>query len=82
MEKEKLVLVSEAQKSGAIVAIIDMDHSFDHAIAKDVGVCLDTLLISQPGSRLEAIEIIEMLFKSNAVDMIIFPTASKLKTNG
>ena len=69
---------SEAQKMGGIAAIIDAEHAFDPSWAKKLGVELDTLLVSQPSSGEEAMQICEMLVKSNAVDVIIVDSVAAL----
>ncbi len=69
---------AEAQKTGGIAAIIDAEHAFDPSWAKKLGVDLDTLLVSQPSSGEEAMQICEMLVKSNAVDVIIVDSVAAL----
>src|SRR6056297_2739409 len=69
---------SEAQKEGGIAAIIDAEHAFDPTWAKKLGVELDSLLVSQPSSGEEAMQICEMLVKSNAVDVIIIDSVAAL----
>ncbi len=69
---------AEAQKMGGIAAIIDAEHAFDPSWAKKLGVELDTLLVSQPSSGEEAMQICEMLVKSNAVDVIIVDSVAAL----
>jgi recombination protein RecA len=69
---------AEAQKTGGIAAIIDAEHAFDPTWAKKLGVELDTLLVSQPTSGEEAMQITEMLIKSNAVDVIIVDSVAAL----
>ncbi|TWT52919.1 Protein RecA [Rubripirellula amarantea] len=69
---------AEAQKRGGIAAIIDAEHAFDPSWAKKLGVELDTLLVSQPSSGEEAMQICEMLVKSNAVDVIIIDSVAAL----
>jgi len=69
---------AEAQKADGIAAIIDAEHAFDPSWAKKLGVDLDTLLVSQPGSGEEAMQICEMLVKSNAVDVIIIDSVAAL----
>lgn len=69
---------AEAQKMGGIAAIIDAEHAFDPSWAKKLGVELDSLLVSQPGSGEEAMQICEMLVKSNAVDVIIIDSVAAL----
>jgi recombination protein RecA len=69
---------AQAQKSGGIAAIVDAEHAFDPTWAKKLGVELDTLLVSQPASGEEAMQITEMLIKSNAVDLIIVDSVAAL----
>ncbi len=73
-----LHVAAEAQKEGGIAAIIDAEHAFDPSWAKKLGVELDTLLVSQPGSGEEAMQICEMLVKSNAVDVIVIDSVAAL----
>ena len=73
-----LHVAAEAQKNGGIAAIIDAEHAFDPTWGKKVGVELDTLLVSQPDSGEEAMQIAEMLIKSNAVDVIIVDSVAAL----
>lgn len=73
-----LHVVAEAQKAGGIAAIVDAEHAFDPTWAKKLGVSLDTLLVSQPSSGEEAMQIVEMLVKSNAVDVIIVDSVAAL----
>lgn len=70
--------IAEAQKKGGIAAFIDAEHAFDPSWAKKLGVQLDTLLVSQPSSGEEAMQICEMLVKSNAVDIIIVDSVAAL----
>ncbi len=69
---------AEAQKNGGIAAIIDAEHAFDPTWGKKLGVELDTLLVSQPNCGEEAMQITEMLIKSNAVDLIIIDSVAAL----
>ena len=73
-----LHVAAEAQKENGIAAIIDAEHAFDPSWAKKLGVELDTLLVSQPGSGEEAMQICEMLVKSNAVDVIVVDSVAAL----
>jgi recombination protein RecA len=73
-----LHVAAEAQKKGGVAAIIDAEHAFDPTWAKKLGVELDTLLVSQPSSGEEAMQITEMLIKSNAVDVIIVDSVAAL----
>ena len=73
-----LHICAEAQKGGGIAAIIDAEHAFDPSWAKKLGVELDTLLVSQPSSGEEAMQITEMLVKSNSVDVIVIDSVAAL----
>ncbi len=73
-----LHVIAQAQKRGGIAAFIDAEHAFDPSWAKKLGVELDTLLVSQPGSGEEAMQITEMLLKSNAVDAIVIDSVAAL----
>jgi len=70
--------IAQAQKAGGVAAFIDAEHAFDPTWAKKLGVDLDTLLISQPSSGEEALQITEMLVKSNAVDIIVVDSVAAL----
>ncbi|MEO2009339.1 MAG: recombinase RecA [Pirellulaceae bacterium] len=73
-----LHVAAQGQKGGGIAAIIDAEHAFDPSWGKKLGVDLDTLLVSQPSSGEEALQIVEMLVKSNAVDVIIVDSVAAL----
>jgi recombination protein RecA len=73
-----LHVAAQAQRVGGIAAIIDAEHAFDPTWGKKLGVELDTLLVSQPNSGEEAMQITEMLVKSNAVDVIIIDSVAAL----
>jgi recombination protein RecA len=73
-----LHVIAEAQKLGGIAAIVDAEHAFDPSWGKKLGVELDTLLVSQPSSGEEAMQITEMLVKSNAVDVIVVDSVAAL----
>jgi recombination protein RecA len=73
-----LHVISRAQKLGGIAAFIDAEHALDPGWAKKLGVDLDTLLVSQPGSGEEAMHITEMLIRSNAVDVIVIDSVAAL----
>jgi recombination protein RecA len=70
--------IAEAQKAGGIAAFIDAEHALDPTWAKKLGVDLETLLVSQPGHGEEAMQITEMLIKSNAVDIIVVDSVAAL----
>ncbi|MFH1749515.1 MAG: recombinase RecA [bacterium] len=78
--KSTLVLhmISEAQKRGGIAALIDAEHSFDPEYAKNIGVDLNKLLISQPDTGEQALEITETLVRSNAVDIVVIDSVAAL----
>jgi recombination protein RecA len=73
-----LHVVANAQATGGIAAFVDAEHALDPSWAKKLGVELETLLVSQPGSGEEAIQITEMLIKSNAVDVIVVDSVAAL----
>jgi recombination protein RecA len=73
-----LHVVAQAQRNGGIAAFIDAEHALDPGWAKKLGVELETLLVSQPGSGEEAMSIAEMLIKSNAVDIIVIDSVAAL----
>ena len=73
-----LHVVAEAQKNGGIAAFVDAEHALDPSWAKKLGVDLETLLISQPSYGEEAMQITEMLVKSNAVDVIVVDSVAAL----
>ena len=70
--------IANSQKEGGIAAFIDAEHAFDPTWAKKLGVELDTLLVSQPNSGEEAMQIVEMLVKSNSVDIIVVDSVAAL----
>ena len=73
-----LHVAAQAQKADGIAAIIDAEHAFDPTWGKKLGVQLETLLVSQPNNGEEAMQIAEMLVKSNAVDVIIIDSVAAL----
>jgi recombination protein RecA len=73
-----LHVAAQAQKGGGIAAMIDAEHAFDPSWAKKLGVDLEMLLVSQPSSGEEAMQITEMLVKSNAVDVIVVDSVAAL----
>jgi len=73
-----LSIIGEAQKLGGTAAFIDAEHAFDSSYAKKVGVILDDLLISQPDTGEQALEITETLVRSNAVDLIVIDSVAAL----
>jgi recombination protein RecA len=73
-----LHVLANAQKAGGIAAFIDAEHALDPAWAKRLGVDLEDLLVSQPSYGEEALQIAEMLIKSNAVDCIVIDSVAAL----
>jgi recombination protein RecA len=73
-----LHVAAQAQKVGGIAAIIDAEHAFDPIWGKKLGVQLESLLVSQPNNGEEAMQITEMLIKSNSVDVIIIDSVAAL----
>ncbi|MBX4201531.1 recombinase RecA [Candidatus Saccharibacteria bacterium] len=70
--------VAEVQKNGGTAAYIDAEHALDPAYAKRLGVDTDKLLISQPDSGEQALEILETLVRSNAVDIVVIDSVAAL----
>jgi recombination protein RecA len=70
--------IAEAQKAGGIAAFIDAEHAFDRFYAEKLGVNIDELLISQPSSGEEALEITEQLIRSSALDIIVIDSVAAL----
>ncbi|MBF0492545.1 MAG: recombinase RecA [Deltaproteobacteria bacterium] len=70
--------IAEAQKKGGIVAFIDAEHAFDIQYAKKLGVKVEDLLLSQPDSGEQALEIAESLVRSNAIDVIVVDSVAAL----
>lgn len=71
-------IVANAQKNGGIAAYIDAEHALDPSYAAKIGVNLDELMISQPDSGEEALNIAEMLARSNALDVIVIDSVAAL----
>ena len=70
--------IAQAQKQGGIAAIIDAEHAFDRTYAKNLGVDLETLLISQPDNGEQALEIADNLIRSGAIDIIVIDSVAAL----
>src|SRR5947199_3837884 len=73
-----LHIIAEAQKTGGLAAFIDAEHALDAEYAKKLGVDIDNLLVSQPDSGEQALEIAEMLVRSNAIDVIVIDSVAAL----
>lgn len=70
--------IAEAQKAGGIAAIIDAEHAFDRFYAEKLGVDTDNLLISQPDSGEQALEVADQLIRSSAIDIIVIDSVAAL----
>jgi recombination protein RecA len=70
--------IAEAQKAGGIAAIVDAEHAFDPYYAKNLGVDIDELLISQPDNGEQALEIVDNLVRSGAIDIIVIDSVAAL----
>ena len=73
-----LSIVAQAQKTGGVAAYIDAEHALDPKYAKALGVDIDNLLIAQPDTGEEALEITETLIRSNAMDVIVVDSVAAL----
>ncbi|MBK1828320.1 recombinase RecA [Haloferula rosea] len=75
-----LTAIAQAQKRGGLAAFIDVEHALDPQYARKLGVNLDDLLISQPSSGEEALQICEALVRSNALDVVVLDSVAALVT--
>jgi recombination protein RecA len=73
-----LHVIAEVQKAGGTAAFIDAEHALDPAYAKRIGVDIENLLLSQPDNGEQALEIVETLVRSNAVDLIVVDSVAAL----
>jgi len=73
-----LHIIAEAQKEGGVAAFIDAEHAMDPEYASNLGVDLDDLLLSQPDTGEQALEIVEVLVRSGAVDVIVVDSVAAL----
>lgn len=73
-----LLAISEAQKAGGYAAFIDAEHALDPNYAKNLGVDVNNLIISQPDTGEQALEIVEHLIRSNAIDVIVIDSVAAL----
>jgi len=73
-----LQVIAEAQKKGATCAFVDAEHALDPEYARKLGVNVDDLLVSQPDTGEQALEIVDMLVRSNAVDVVIVDSVAAL----
>ena len=75
-----LMAIAQAQKAGGLAAFIDVEHALDPQYAARLGVNLDDLLVSQPSSGEEALQICEALVRSNSIDVIVVDSVAALVT--
>lgn len=71
-------IVAEVQKTGGVAAFVDAEHALDPEYAKTIGIKIDDLFISQPDTGEQALEIVETLVRSNAVDVIVVDSVAAL----
>lgn len=70
--------IAEVQKKGGVAAFVDAEHALDPAYAKRIGVDIEKLLVSQPDNGEQALEIVETLVRSNAVDIVVVDSVAAL----
>jgi recombination protein RecA len=73
-----LQIIAEAQKLGGMAAFVDAEHALDAQYARKLGVDLDNLLVSQPDNGEQALEIVEVLVRSNGVDVVVVDSVAAL----
>ena len=73
-----LQIIAEAQKLGGMAAFVDAEHALDAKYAQKLGVDLDNLLVSQPDNGEQALEIVEVLVRSNGVDVVVVDSVAAL----
>src|SRR6202158_1921227 len=73
-----LQIIAEAQKLGGMAAFVDAEHALDAAYAQKLGVDIDNLLVSQPDNGEQALEIVEVLIRSNGVDVVVVDSVAAL----
>ena len=73
-----LQVIAEAQKAGGMAAFVDAEHALDAAYAQKLGVELENLLVSQPDNGEQALEIVEVLIRSNSVDVVVVDSVAAL----
>ena len=73
-----LHIVAEAQKQGGICAFVDAEHALDPGYAKQIGIQLDELLVSQPDTGEQALDIVDSLVRTNTVDVIVIDSVAAL----
>jgi len=73
-----LQVIAEAQKTGGMAAFVDAEHALDAQYAQNLGVDLENLLVSQPDNGEQALEIVEVLVRSNSVDVVVVDSVAAL----
>ena len=73
-----LHMISEVQKSGGIAGFVDAEHALDPVYAKNIGVDIDNLYVSQPDSGEQALEIVETMVRSGALDIVVVDSVAAL----
>ena len=73
-----LQVIAEAQKAGGMAAFVDAEHALDAGYARKLGVDIDNLLVSQPDNGEQALEIVEVLVRSNSVDVVVVDSVAAL----
>ena len=73
-----LQVIAEAQKAGGMAAFVDAEHALDAAYAQKLGIDLENLLVSQPDNGEQALEIVEVLVRSNSVDVVVVDSVAAL----
>jgi recombination protein RecA len=73
-----LQVIAQAQKTGGLAAFVDAEHALDAAYAQKLGVDLEGLLVSQPDNGEQALEIVEVLVRSNSVDVVVVDSVAAL----
>jgi recombination protein RecA len=73
-----LQVIAEAQKAGGMAAFVDAEHALDAQYAQKLGIDLDNLLVSQPDNGEQALEIVEVLIRSNSVDVVVVDSVAAL----
>ncbi len=73
-----LHMISEVQKNGGIAGFVDAEHALDPVYAKNIGVDIDNLYVSQPDSGEQALEIVETMVRSGALDIVVVDSVAAL----
>jgi recombination protein RecA len=73
-----LQVIAEAQRTGGMAAFVDAEHALDATYAQKLGVDVDNLLVSQPDNGEQALEIVELLIRSNSVDVVVVDSVAAL----